>query len=126
MINKDYKGFRDLTVYQKAFELAIKIFNFTKTFPKEETYSLIDQIRRSSRSVCANITESWPKRKYIKMFVSKLIDASGECSETEFWIDISKEIGYLTESEHLDLSSKCQEIAKMLSGMIKHPEKFCN
>ena len=90
----EYKGFRDLIVYQKPYKAALEIFAITKTFPKEEQYSLTDQIRRSSRSVPANIAEAWRKRKYSKLFVSKLIDSSGEASETEVWLDMSKDLNY--------------------------------
>ena len=86
---KEYRGFRDLIVYQKSYALALDILRITKSFRKEELYSLTDQISRSSRSVAANIAEGWPKRKYPKMFVSKLIDAAGESSETEYWLDVT-------------------------------------
>ena len=120
-----YRGFRDLIVYQKSYKLAVDIFNETKSFPKEEVYSLMDQIRRSSRSVPANIAEGWPKRKYPKSFVSKLIDAAGEASETEFWLDMSKDLGYLKKEVQRDLVNRCQEIGKMLNSMINQPDKFC-
>jgi len=119
------KSFRDLIVYQKSYKLALEIFEITKTFPKEEMYSLTDQIRRSSRSVPANIVEAWPKRKYIKLFTRKLIDAAGESAETEFWLDMSYDNGYISEEIHMDKITKCQEIGKMLNSMINNPEKFC-
>ena len=122
----DYKGFRDLIVYQKSYELAMTIFEITKTFPKEEKYSLVDQIRRSSRSVPSNIAEAWVKRKYPKSFVSKLLDSLAEESETEVWIDMSKDCKYIDEQLHNSLLERYQEIAKMLSSMINSPEKFCN
>ena len=125
MDNKDYHGFRDLIVYQKSYSLAVDIFNETKSFPKEELYSLTDQIRRSSRSVAANIAEAWPKRRYPKLFVSKLIDAAGEASETEFWLDMSKDLDYLKIEIHRDFLNRCQEIEKMLNSMINQPDKFC-
>lgn len=83
----EYRGFRDLKVYQKSYKAALEIFAISKTFPREEQYSLTDQIRRSSRSVPANIAEAWKKRRYSKLFVSKLIESSGEASETEVWLD---------------------------------------
>jgi four helix bundle protein len=83
----NYQGFRDLIVYQKSYKLAMEIFEITKSFPKEEKYSLVDQIKRSSRSVPANIAEAWVKRKYPKSFVSKLLDSLAEEAETEVWID---------------------------------------
>ena len=122
----DYKGFRDLIVYQKSYKLAMEIFEITKTFPKEEKYSLIDQMRRSSRSVPANISEAWAKRKYPKSFVSKLIDSLGEESETEVWIDMSKDCKYIDGQQHKSLLEKYQEVAKMLHSMINSPDKFCN
>ena len=96
----EYRGFRDLKVYKLAYQLALEIFEITKSFPKEEKYALIDQIRRSSRSVPANIAESWRKRKYPKSFVSKLIDSYGEEGETEVWLDMSKDLGYITNEKH--------------------------
>ena len=91
---REYKGFRDLIVYQKAYKLALEIFKITKSFPKEEKYSLTDQIRRSSRSVPANISEAWAKRRYVKAFVNKLSDCLGEASETEVWLDMSYDLEY--------------------------------
>ena len=120
-----YRGYRDLIVYQKAYALAMDIFEITKTFPKEEKYSLIDQIRRSSRSVPANIAEAWVKRKYPKAFISKLLDSLAEEAETEVWIDTSKDCKYIDEQLHSSLLEKYNEVTKMLSSMINSPEKFC-
>ena len=89
---KDIKHFRDLEVYQIAFKAAMRIFESTKSFPHEEKYSLVDQIRRSSRSVPSNIAEAWPKRRYPKAFISKLVDCLGEASETEVWLDMSLDL----------------------------------
>jgi len=122
----NYRGFRDLIVYQKSYKLAMEIFEITKSFPKEEKYSLVDQVRRSSRSVPANISESWVKRKYPKSFVSKLLDSLAEEGETEVWIDMSKDCKYIDESLHKSLIERYQEIARMLNSMINTPEKFCN
>jgi len=119
-----YQGYRDLIVFQKAYQAALKIFEITKEFPNEERYSLIDQIRRSSRSVPANIAEGWKKRKYPKMFVNKLIDCSGEASETEVWLDFCNDLGYLSSERYQDLISLYEEIGKMLHSMINSPEKF--
>jgi four helix bundle protein len=121
-----YRGFRDLFVYQKSYALAMEIFEITKAFPKEEKYSLVDQIQRSSRSVPANIAEAWVKRKYPKSFVSKLLDSLAEEAETEVWIDMSKDCKYIDEQLHNNLMEQSQEVAKMLSSMINTPEKFCN
>lgn len=118
-------GFRDLIVYQKAYKLAIEIFEITKCFPKEEKYSLTDQIRRSSRSIPANIAESWAKRLYIKAFVSKISDALGEEYETEVWLDLSCDMQYISKSSHEQLISGCNEIRKMLISISNSPEKFC-
>ena len=121
-----YRGFRDLIVYQKSYKLAMEIFEITKEFPKEEKYSLVDQIRRSSRSIPANIAEAWVKRKYPKSFVSKLLDSLAEESETEVWIDMSKDCKYINDQLQNSLLERYQEIAKMLSSMINSPEKFCH
>ena len=118
------RGFKDLVVYQKAFALAIDIFTITKKFPKEETYSLIDQIRRSSRSVCSNIAESYRKRKYPAYFISKLTDADMENSETLVWLDFSIACQYITEEEHFEFSRRNEEVGKMLGNMIQNPGKF--
>ena len=97
----------------------------TKTFPREEKYSLTDQIRRSSRSVAANIAEGWKKRIYSKMFVSKIVDAAGEAGETEVWLDISRDAGYLSQEKYLEFMSGYDEVNRMLYGMMEKPEKFC-
>jgi len=122
----NYRGFRDLIVYQKSYSLAMEIFKITKSFPKEEKYSLVDQIRRSSRSVPTNISEAWVKRKYPKSFVSKLLDALAEEAETEVWIDMSKDCEYIDVKLHKSLLERYQEVAKILNSMINTPEKFCN
>ena len=123
-MSKEYRGYRDLIVYQKSYSAALGIYELTKTFPAEEKYSLTDQIRRSSRSVPANIAEGWRKRKYPKMFVSKLIDCSGEASETEVWLDFSKDLKYINEDKFLSFSEVFEEINKMLFSMINRPDKF--
>ncbi|MDP2209830.1 MAG: four helix bundle protein [Bacteroidota bacterium] len=122
---KEYHGFRDLIVFQLSYKLALEIFNITKTFPKEEKYSLVDQIRRSSRSVPTNIAEAWYHRKYPKSFVSKLIDCAGEAGETEVWIDFSYDHNYIENETQIHLLEKYKEVHKMLSSMISQPEKFC-
>ena len=119
------KSFRELTVYQKAFEQATRIFEVTKRFPKEEQYSLTDQMRRASRSVCANIGEAWRKRRYVAHFVSKLTDADAEATETMIWVDFSLSCGYLDTKNHAELSVEYDQIGKMLGSMISAPEKFC-
>ena len=107
------KGFKDLIVYQKAFALAMDIFEITKKFPKEETYSLIDQIRRSSCSVCGCIAESYRKRKYPAHFVSKLTDADMENSETAVWIDFSFACTYITQKDHNLLMERNEEVGRL-------------
>jgi len=120
-----YRGYRDLKVYTLSYQLALDIHEITKKFPKEERYSLTDQIRRSSRSVPANIAEAWKKRRYEKVFVSKLIDCAGEAGETEVWLDFSKDFTYIADDQHQQLMQKYDEVNRMLYGMIDKPEKFC-
>ena len=120
----NYNGYRDLKVFQFSYKLAMDIFEITKTFPKEERFSLTDQIRRSSRSIPANIAEAWKKRLYPKMFVSKIVDAAGEAGETEVWLGVSKDAGYLPKGKYEELISGYDEINRMLYGMIEKQEKF--
>ena len=101
------------------------IFHITKMFPIEERYSLTDQLRRSSRSIAANIAEEWKKRIYPKMFVSKIIDAAGEAGETEVWLDIAGDTGYISGEKHKEMTDGYDEVNRMLFGMIEKPEKFC-
>ena len=119
------KSFKELIVYQKAHELAMEIFEISKDFPKEEKYSLTDQIRRSSRSVSSCIAESWAKRKYLKAFVNKLTDSLGEEYETEDWLDYSIDCKYITKEMHEGIMSKYNEVRKMLISMINKPETWC-
>jgi four helix bundle protein len=122
----EYRGFRDLKVYQLSYQLGLEIFEITKKFPKEELYSLTDQIRRSSRSVPSNIAEAWRKRKYPKSFVSKLIDSLAEESETEVWLDYSKDLNYIDVECFKYFNEKYDKVARMLSSMIDNPGKFCH
>ena len=117
-------SFKDLKVYQLAFDAANTIFKISKRFPKEETYSLIDQIRRSSRSVCVNIGEGYRKRIYPKHFTTKMTDADSEATETSIWLDFAYNCEYINQDEFHLLQSKYQEIGKMLNSMANHPEKF--
>ena len=117
-------SFKDLKVYQKAYELAMEIFELTKSFPKTETYSLTDQIRRSSRSVCTSIAEAYRKRRYPKHFTSKITDADGEASETMVWLDFAKDCDYITLDTLRSMASRYEEIGKMLGSMADHPERF--
>src|SRR5258705_12335397 len=115
--------FKDLLVYKKAFELAMDIFEVSKRFPKEETYSLTDKIRKSSRSVCANFAEAYRRRKYPSHFLSKLTDPDSENAETEVWLDFSFAGKYINENEHLKLASQKEEVGRLLGDIIKNPEK---
>lgn len=116
--------FKELLAYQKAFKLAMEIFVISKQFPKEETYSLTDQIRRSSRSICTNIAEAYRKRKYPKHFISKLTDSDGENSETAVWLDFALACEYLDSEIHKSLYNECLEIGKLLNCMMNNPDKF--
>lgn len=119
-------SYRDLIVYRKARELSLTIFRITKRFPKEESYSLTDQIRRSSRAIGAQIAESWAKRRYEKHFVSKLTDSDGEQQETQHWIETASDCEYISQEEAKVLLEKCTEIGRLLGGMIAKAEQFCN
>lgn len=107
-----------------AYSLAMELFELTKKFPKEEIYSLTDQVRRSSRSVCVNIGEGYRKRQYPKHFASKMTDADAECSETQIWIDFALDCGYLEEEISKRLNNQYCEVGRMLGSMINNPEKF--
>jgi four helix bundle protein len=107
-----------------AFDAAMKIFELTKKFPKEETYSLTDQIRRSSRSVCANLAEAFRKRRYPKSFVSKLSDSESESAETQVWLNFSYNCKYITEKEHNELYDTYEKIIGKLVSMSLHPENW--
>ena len=111
----------ELDVYKLAFEASMEIFEITKQFPKEETYSLTDQIRRSSRSVCSNIAEAWRKRRYVAAFISKLNDAEAEAAETQTWLDFSLECKYLEENQTIKLRQKYDHIIGKIVNMIINP-----
>lgn len=117
-------SFQKLLAYQKSFDLAMKVFDISKSFPKEETYSLTDQIRRSSRSVCANIAESYCKRRYEKHFISKLTDADAENFETQVWLQFSLACGYMTLKKYEVLLRQSEEVGKLIQYMIINPGKF--
>jgi len=118
------RSHRELEVYILSFQTAMKIFELTKKFPKEETYSLTDQISRSSRSVCANLAEAFRKRRYPKSFVSKLSDSESEAAETQTWLDFSLSCEYITETEHYALSETYDKILGKLVNMSLHPENW--
>ncbi len=115
---------KDLKVFQLSFEAGMMIFHVSKKFPKEEMYSLTDQIRRSSRSVSGNIGEAFRKRKYPKSFVSKLTDAEGEAAETQVWLDYALECGYMETKFHVELFDKYDHIISMLVNMSTKPESW--
>jgi four helix bundle protein len=119
----DY-SFKSLKVFQLSYELAMNIFEITKDFPKEEKYSLTDQIRRSSRSVCTNIAEGYRKRNFPKHFTSKITDADGEASETIVWINFAFDCKYINIEQKENLLKKYEEVGKMLGSMANNPEKF--
>jgi four helix bundle protein len=114
----------ELEVYRKGFEAAMHLFELSKSFPKEETYSLTDQIRRSSRSVCANLAEAWRKRRYQNAFVCKVSDAESEAAETQVWIQFSVRCGYLQRDRASELYQTYEEVIRMLVAMIAHSDKW--
>ncbi len=114
----------DLEVYRKAFDAALKIFELTRTFPKAETYSLTDQIRRSSRSVCANLAEAWRKRRYEAAFIAKLTDAESEAAETQVWLEFAVKCGYLKRNEAAALYRTYDAATATIVGMITHSETW--
>lgn len=118
-------SWRDLETYKAAFRLQQEIFELTKSWPREESYSLTDQIRRSSRSVGANIAEAWAKRRYPAHFRSKLTDADGELQETLHWLDTAKACGYMSLKDFGSLESSVQRAGKQLGTMINQHESFC-
>jgi len=121
---KIIKSHKELIVYQIAFKSSMEIFHISKSFPKDEIYSLTSQIRRSSRSVSANLTEAFRKRRYEKAFISKLSDSEAEAAETQVWLDYSLECGYLSINSHEKLCMEYDKIIGMIVIMIMHPEKW--
>jgi four helix bundle protein len=114
----------DLEVYQRAMEMAMTIFEVSNRFPKEETYSLTDQIRRSSRSVCANLAEAWRKRRYEAAFIAKLSDSESEAAETQVWVEFATRCNYLDRHQAESLYRGYEAILRTLVGMITHPETW--
>jgi four helix bundle protein len=119
------KSFRDLEVYKLSRELAKQIFQLSKGFPNEETYSLTDQVRRSSRSIGAQIAEAWAKRRYEKHFVSKLTDVDGEQQETQHWLETAFDCNYLDKTVLEDFLNGYESVGKMINGMINKSNLFC-
>ena len=124
MEKREYTDFRSLLAYTKSFELAMDIFNISKLFPKEEKYSLTDQIRRSSRSVSANLAEGYKKRIYPALFLLKMTDCLGENSETQVWLEFAFHCNYIENEKYQEMYKKNDEIGKLLLYMYNNPEKF--
>lgn len=121
---KEIRKHNDLKVFQLSFEAGLEVFELTKKFPKEERYSLTDQIRRSSRSVSANIAEAWRKRRYPKSFISKLSDSESEAAETQTWLDYALAFKYVDKQVHEKLYDKYEHIIAMLINMSTNPEQW--
>lgn len=119
-----FRGHRDLKVFQLAYRLAMEIYHLSKHFPREEVYSLTDQMRRSSRSVAANLAEGFRKRRYPNMLVNMLTDCDGEATETQVWLDFALDCGYLSKENHDRLTEGYEEVGRMLSGMMANPKRF--
>ncbi|MCI0536048.1 MAG: four helix bundle protein [Verrucomicrobiales bacterium] len=119
------KSFFDLIVYQKARELQRRLFEVSKSFPREEAYSLTDQIRRASRSIGAQVAEAWAKREYERHFLSKLTDADAEQMETQHWIITTVDCTYISREDGLKLFDQCREIGRLLGSMKEHSADFC-
>ena len=115
---------KDLTVYKKAYQLAMEVFEISKSFPAEERYALVSQIRRSSRSISMNLREAWAKRRYEAHFISKLTDCDGENSETDTSLDFARDCTYITDDQHAHLTGLCTEVGKMLGSMLANPDSF--
>ena len=120
------RSFRELVVYRNARMLSKDLFEVSKSFPREEMYALTDQLRRCSRSVGAQIAEAWAKRRYERHFVSKLTDADGEQYETQHWIETAGDCGYLNSDQVAEYLAHCEEIGRLLGGMIAKSDLFCN
>jgi four helix bundle protein len=114
----------DLDVYRKAMDAAMQIYEHSRRFPKEETYSLTDQIRKSSRSVCANLAEAWRKRRYPAAFVSKLSDSEGEAAESQVWLEFAVKCSYLDRQSAATVYKTYDEVLGMIVAMINHPDQW--
>jgi four helix bundle protein len=123
-VSKLARSHRDLEVYQRAFDVAAGIYEASKSFPKEETYALTDQIRRSSRSVCANLAEAWRKRRYRAAFISKLSDCEAEAAETQVWLEFAQKCQYMDRDRALAFYTSYDRILGTIVGMITHPETW--
>jgi four helix bundle protein len=123
-LNERITSHRELLVYKKAFRLAMSVFELSKCFPREETYSLTDQIRRASRAVCSMIAEAWRRRRYEAAFINKLNEAEGEAAEAQTWIEFSVQCGYVAKETARQLYQEYEEVLKMLVDMINHSEDW--
>ena len=121
---KPIRHFRELEVYQNALSAGLRIFELTKSFPSDERFSLTDQIRRSSRSVCANLAEAWRKRRYVAAFVSKLSDAEAEAAETQVHLEIAHRLGYISKENFRSIDDAYEKICAQIVRMIDQPEKW--
>ena len=122
---KSIRHFRDLEVYIRAFDAAMQIFELTKKFPPEEKFSLVDQIRRSSRSVCSNLSEGWRKRRYLAVFKNKITDSMQEASETQCWLEFCLACHYIKQDVFDKLDNEYEQLIAMLNSMEINAEKFC-
>jgi four helix bundle protein len=118
------QSYKDLKVHQLSFKLAMDVFWLSKKFPREELYSLTDQIRRSSRSITANIVEGWAKRHHENIFKRQLLDSVGSCAETKQWLDFAAACGYISPEEHVQLIQRYDELSKMLTGLVSNWKTF--
>jgi len=121
----EYRGYCDLNVYKLAYDLAIELFRATRGFPPEEKFALTNQIRRSSRSVAANLAEGWKRRRYEKTFILKLTECAAEAAETQVWLDFARDAGYFTAETHERFYRGYEDVSRMLYSMIQQPWKFC-
>jgi four helix bundle protein len=119
------KHYKELRVHKQAFAAVSRIYTLSKHWPKEERYSLTDQIRRSSRSVCANIAEAWHKRRYPAHFISKLSDSDSEAAETEVWLDFALDCGYISQQVHNELYNTYENVIGGLVNMMANPDAWC-
>ncbi len=124
-MNKQINRPQDLAAYRAAYQLAMEIFRASKAWPAEERYSLTDQIRRSSRAVCANLAEAWSKRRYLAHFTSKLTDSDGENLETQTWLNFAHDCGYLEGRQFKEFLHASEEVGRLLGGILAKPETFC-
>ena len=125
LMGEPIRDFKQLRVYGEAFELAMEIFRISSDWPKRERYALTDQIRRSSRAVCANLAEAWFKRRYPKHFVSKLSDSSAEAAETLVWLDFARASGYLNKDRQHEMETRYRKIIAGLVRMMNRPDQWC-